>query len=460
MTTTGVVRVTIAAPLRRIDLALPERSPVAEMLPGLLRHAGEKLADEGVLDGGWVLRRADGTAVEGARTLGAQRVRDGEVLHLVPRRVQWPELEYDDLVDAIAGGAGRTGRLWGPRHSRLAGLTTAAVAVLLALVAVLRAGPPWPDPGWAALALAVVLLAAGTALARALGDAGTGAVLAALALPSAFLGGGLVLGDSVPLADFGAPQLLAGCSALLVAAVFGYLGAVDRAALFTTAATVGLLGGLAGCAVSTGVVDATGAASVLAATVFLFSPLFGPLAVRLGRVPMPVLPRTATDLVRDDPQPPRHAVYAAVLRADSLLTGMLAGGALAVVAAEVWLARRGSTSVVVLLVLLCLGFCVRARLYPAIRQRVPVLGAGLAGAGCLAAGPLMADPGRLLGLVVPLLAGAAALAVLVGLVYSRRTPTAFLGRYAELLEVVLVLACVPVVCAVLRLYGLVRGLGG
>jgi type VII secretion integral membrane protein EccD len=460
MTTTGVVRVTIAAPQRRIDLALPERSPVAEMLPGLLRHAGEGLADDGVLDGGWVLRRADGSAVEGARTLGAQRVRDGEVLHLVPRRVQWPELEYDDLVDAIAGGAGRTGRLWGPRHSRLAGLATAAAAVLLALVAVLRAGPPWPGPGLAALAVAVVLLAAGTALARALGDAGTGAVLAALALPSAFLGGALVLGGSVPLPGFGAPQLLAGCSALLVVAVLGYLGVVDRAAVFTTAATVGLLGGLAACAVSTGLVDGTGAAAVLAATVFLFSPLFGPLAVRLGRVPMPVLPRTAADLVRDDPQPPRRAVYAAVLRADSLLTGMVAGGALAAGFAQVLLARRASTSVVVLMVLLSLGFCVRARLYPALRQRVPLLGAGLAGAACLAAGPFMAGPDRLVVVVVPVLMAAAALAVLTGLLYSRRAPSAFLGRYAELLEVLLVLACVPVVCAVLRLYGLVRGLGG
>ena len=48
MTTTGLVKVTIAAPHRRIDMALPERSPVAEIVPGLLRHAGDGLADEGV----------------------------------------------------------------------------------------------------------------------------------------------------------------------------------------------------------------------------------------------------------------------------------------------------------------------------------------------------------------------------------------------------------------------------
>ena len=68
MTTASVVRVTVAAPTRRIDLALPERAPVAEMLPGLLRRAGE--LDE-LPDGGWVLRRADGTPVDGARSLAA-----------------------------------------------------------------------------------------------------------------------------------------------------------------------------------------------------------------------------------------------------------------------------------------------------------------------------------------------------------------------------------------------------
>jgi hypothetical protein len=64
-------------------------------------------------------------------------VRDGEVLHLVPGTVDWPEPDYDDLADAIAQGTGRTGRLWGPRQSRLA---AAAVALSLALLAVLRAG--------------------------------------------------------------------------------------------------------------------------------------------------------------------------------------------------------------------------------------------------------------------------------------------------------------------------------
>ncbi|WP_375336785.1 EsaB/YukD family protein, partial [Amycolatopsis sp. SID8362] len=98
MQTAGLVRLTVATPHRRIDIALPEHAAVAEILPGLLARAGEGLADDGVPGGGWSLRRADGTAFDLDRTLGAHRVRDGEVLHLTPRRTDWPELEYDDLV--------------------------------------------------------------------------------------------------------------------------------------------------------------------------------------------------------------------------------------------------------------------------------------------------------------------------------------------------------------------------
>ncbi|MEV6902954.1 EsaB/YukD family protein, partial [Amycolatopsis sp. NPDC051372] len=125
--TMGLVRVTIDAPARRMDLAMPRRSPVAELLPGLVRRAGAALADEAAHDCGWMPRRPDGTPVTEASTLGAQRVRDGEVLHLVPRGTDRPEPEYDDLTATV--GAARTGRLWASRHTRALGLAGAGPAV-------------------------------------------------------------------------------------------------------------------------------------------------------------------------------------------------------------------------------------------------------------------------------------------------------------------------------------------
>ena len=110
----GLARITVATPRRRLDVALPESAPVAELLPHLLRHAGEGVADEGERHGGWSLRRATGGVLEPARNLAAQGVRDGDTLHLVPRRAEWPELSYDDVVEVIASGSRRTGRSWSP----------------------------------------------------------------------------------------------------------------------------------------------------------------------------------------------------------------------------------------------------------------------------------------------------------------------------------------------------------
>src|SRR4051794_26216887 len=58
----GLARVTISAPNRRVDVALPEHVPLAELLPEVLRHAGEGLADDGEKHGGGGGRRAPGGA--------------------------------------------------------------------------------------------------------------------------------------------------------------------------------------------------------------------------------------------------------------------------------------------------------------------------------------------------------------------------------------------------------------
>jgi type VII secretion integral membrane protein EccD len=459
MNTTGLVRLTVAAPARRIDLALPERAPLAELLPALLGQAGEDLPDAGAAADGWVLRRADGTALEPGRTLAGHQVRDGEVLHLTEANADWPELEYDDVVDAIATGSARTGGAWEHRHTRWTGLAAGVLASLLGLVAALRAGPPWPGPALWAFAAAGVLLAAGTLLARAAGDTGAGAACALAALPMAAAGGATVLAGDRALTALGAPHLLAAGTALLVASIAAVLGVVDRAAWFVGGATAAVLGVAAAWLTTLESLAGYQAAAIVAGLGLAFSPVLAPLSVRLGRLPMPVLPRAAADLVRDDPQPARTAVYAAVLRADGLLTGMVGGVALVAAACQVLLVRHGGTAGAVLVGVLALGFLLRARLHPIARQRAPLLLAGLTGAVCLAAGPLMADPDRYAvtgaGLVL-----AGGLALLLGVRYGARPPGPHLSRYAELLEVLVVLAVVPVACWVLGLYGYVRGLGG
>ncbi|MFK4084093.1 type VII secretion integral membrane protein EccD [Kribbella sp. NPDC020789] len=454
MNITGLVRVTVDAPGRRLDLALPEQASVAEVLPGLLVRAGEQLADEGAADGGWVLRRSDGTELALGRTIGSHRIRDGEILYLVPRRTDWPELEYDDLVDAIAGGSRRLSAAWGSVHTRSAGLAAAGLAICVLGFTVVRDGSPWPDPGGRLLLFALLLAATGVVLARAAGDSGAGVVTGGLSLPASFIGGMLLLGGDGSRPAIGAPQLLAGSAALFLAAAICLVGVVDGAALFVTGAVAGLIGIVSGWIGTAESLTGADVAAICGSALIALSPMFGPLAIRLGRVPMPILPRTTADLVRDDPQPPRAQVYGAVVRADDLLTGMLMATSIAGCLCVVLLSRADSRSAAILIVLITALSLLRSRLYPIVRQRLTWLATGAAGTVALIINGL--NPG----LVVPAGVVLAAGSIVIGLRYSERPASPYLSRAAEILDLLLMLTLIPIVCGVLGLYGVLRGWGG
>ncbi|GAB3855320.1 hypothetical protein GCM10029963_49930 [Micromonospora andamanensis] len=166
---TGLARIAVVAPNRRLDLALPEHLPLVGLLPAVLRQADEEPSD-GTSHGGWILRRSDGSAIDLTRTLAAQNVRDGETLHLVPRRTEWPELAYDDLMEAVADGARRRGVAWSPFATRLTGLIVAGVLLLLGLVVIVTSEQPGWLGGAVALGAAGLLLVCGIVLARAMAD--------------------------------------------------------------------------------------------------------------------------------------------------------------------------------------------------------------------------------------------------------------------------------------------------
>nr|WP_279582674.1 type VII secretion protein EccB [Fodinicola feengrottensis] len=145
----------------------------------------------------------------------------------------------------------------------------------------------------------------------------------------------------------------------------------------------------------------------------IISPVFAPLSIWMARMPLPVLPRTAGDLLNDDPLPPRSSVYASVLRADSLLTGLVWALAATAVIGNVLLVVQGGTAGVVLSGVLSIGFLLRARLYPIVRQRSALLAAGLGCLACSTSWMLVATRAYLLAIDVPILI---LLAVVVGLV--------------------------------------------
>jgi type VII secretion integral membrane protein EccD len=458
----SLARVTVAAPSRRMDVALPETMLVAELLPHLLRHAGDDLADAGDRQGGWVLRRATGAVLEPTRNLATQGIRDGELLHLVPGREDWPELAYDDVVEVIAAGARRAGRSWGQAATRRGGLAVFGAVLGLGLFILALAGPPWPAPGFVALALAAVLAIFGILLSRAFSDARAGAAVAASGLPYAFAGGALLAApEHVGLTGLGATNLLLGSAALLVFSVIGYTGVAAVQRLFMAGLAASVTGLVAAGLCVAGVSPAGSAAVATTAAIGLL-PGYPLIASSLGRLPVPDLPDRPEQILEDRPVPRRTDVFASVARATELLTGMLLAAAVTSAIAIVFLTIVDGTAAGA-----ALSFCgaaamlLRARLFALPQQRIPLLVSGiigLAGLVCWWALETRSGAPRLLVLLVLVVAATAALAA--GLAYSRRSPSPYLGRAADIADVLAIMALIPLACAVLGVFGVIKDLLG
>ncbi len=228
------------------------------------------------------------------------------------------------------------------------------------------------------------------------------------------------------------------------------MGAALR--LFVAGAVVGGAG-LIGAVANVWLSPAGSAALVL--TVLVTGLLAVPLAaVRLGKLPVPV-PTPVLVGTPEPERPDRERVFAAVIRADELLTGALTGVALGALLADVLLVRAG-TAGPVLVAVAAGALLLRARVFLAVRQRLPLL---LAGAGgivlLLAAAPLSS---RVAVPVAGLLILAALVLVLAGATYRRHAPGPYLGRAADILDALCVVSVIPAACAVLGLYSLLAHL--
>ncbi|WP_432832762.1 type VII secretion integral membrane protein EccD [Dactylosporangium sp. CA-092794] len=442
----GLARVIIALAGGRFEMAIPEHPPLHAVLPALLGRITTNRSGDG-----WAVRRTDGSPLDPKRSLGQQQVRDGEVLHLVPPDVEWPEPAYEEriVLDVGARGAG---------PPRTAGSLVAAVVLVSAPVALLPVAS-WPALGAAMLAAAVLLVGAGAVTSR-LGSAGTGTALGVLGLLYGFAGGLLAVGGTRSPLGMGAPHLLVASSVLLVLSVGAYIQFGRRGRAFVGGILAGFTGLVSGL-VALGPLDSAGTAALAATALLVLMPGMPLLSVRMGRVPTPSVPRGADELLAGGDPVPDRVVRDRVLDSHALLTGGLVGIGAALSTAVAALAAAGGTAQLLLAGAASAAMLLRARLFVVLGHRLVVLFAGLVGALATAAGVVHGMPATLrLGLVVPLLVSGAAIVCAAGLTYSRRRPSPQLGRLGDVFDVLLTLALAVVAADVLGLYHQMRGLGG
>ncbi|WP_222854208.1 type VII secretion integral membrane protein EccD [Fodinicola acaciae] len=457
----GLCRVTVVAPKTRIDLALPEDVPLAELVPTLLRYAGEEMAESGWANGGWALSRLGAAPLDTGRSCVQLEIRDGEQLHFTPRSAAPPEAVFDDVVDAIATASNDRGGRWDKQTSRLAGLTAAVVGLVLMAVVITTAGPPQFFGAAIAGFVTIGLIGASAVISRALSDARTGSVLGVMAIPYAFVTGLLALGGSRTLPQLGAPHVLVGFTLMTVVAILVALAVAESVPLFLAIAIASFFGAVGAAFVVLTPASAAGVAAVASAVAMGAAPALPLLSFRLARLPIPTIPTGPEDLKTDTQTVPGAQVLRRSQLADRFFTALLVATALIVGVTEALLVLDGSVYAWSLCAVIAFALLLRARVLRSTSQRLPVLITGLVGLGLLALGA--AAGGNLLirlAVVVTSMLAVVIVILLTGLVLPGRRFSPFWGRALDIIEVLLVVAIVPLVVGVLGLYSYVHGLNG
>lgn len=451
-------RIAVAGPRARADLAVPLGVPLARLMPSLLHHAGEEPGpDGGVRHGGWALRTADGARLDAGRTLGAQGVREGEVLFLGHGAQEAPPPLYDDVVEVLGGDGVRSP--WSSAAVRRTAAAFGAVAVLGAAAAL--AASPGALPGFLGLTAALLGVGLGALLSRAFADAaaGTYATVLATALAAVgavrLLGGGPGGGDAGVFAGIGAAHLLLACAVVAVIGAAGPVLVGGGDGTFASLVAAGVLGAVGAFTATVWDVSAAQAASVAAPLALACTTLWPALALRVAHIPGPQLATSVEELEELPGQIGHAALRVRVDRARRLLSGMLAGSHLTALVGALVLLGAGELWSSVLAGVLGLLVLLRARLFREAAQAGSSLFTGLAvllGAAVLLTVEFAGQRLPLLGVVLPVCLVVALIACAVGLFSGRRALNPRLARTLDTVETTLLLCVVPLVLAVWGVY--------
>ncbi|WP_055589711.1 type VII secretion integral membrane protein EccD [Peterkaempfera griseoplana] len=483
--TTGFCRVTVVAPDSRIDVALPEDVPLADVYPEVLRLSGQT-QHEGAPTGFHLVRR-DGTVLDSGLPLAAQQVRDGDLLSLRPFAESLPPAVYDDVADAIATAVEADRRFWGPELMRTSGLT-GAVLLLTLMGFALWFSDLMHDmhslPGVVAGVTAVVLVAFAGVRARVYADHNAALALGLAALPHALIAGsGIMPVDHPGHLVGGGPgrlQFLVACVTMLVVSVLLVGLLPEKDSVFVGSAFVAGAGTFATfAAVAMEHTSASEIAAVTGAAAVAVIGFLPALSSRFARLPVGFHApgQTAGRERSGDPAADREAleyerIAAQARRGHEVLVGLVGGSAAVVVGACTVLGFSKGMWPEVLALVLGVATMLRARLFRYSAQVFCLVVAGLVGLALLILGLALHTPEFILSvqagpeadirtvwLSAAIAAGAAVL-VAVALVVPRLGVSPFWGRVLDLVDSLVLVSLVPLTLAVLDIYASVRGVTG
>ncbi|MEV3861159.1 type VII secretion integral membrane protein EccD [Streptomyces sp. NPDC050095] len=482
----GFCRVTIVAPDSRIDVALPDDVPVADLYPEILRLSQQSPAEGAPV--GYHLVRRDGTVLDSARSFAAQRILDGELLTLRPFSESLPPAVFDDVSEAVASAVTKDRTLWSGDLTRAAGLV--AGGILPALIAFVAWNSQFTSlqvrhdmhslQGILAGIAGILLITLACVRARIYDDRGSAIALGLGALPNVAVAGSGLL----PLSDgqgIGRLQFLLACGAVLVASVVLTLvspGGDGPFVAFVFASLIGLITTFIAILTHLKPIETAAICAPLSVSALAFLP---GLSMRFARLPIGFEPpnpaRAGYDTSVD---PAEHEavdaerVAAQARRGHELLVGLVGGCALVAVGASIVLGF--STNVWGQLLALATGIAMlmRAHLFRYTAQVGATLAAGLAALVFLGLGLALHPPLDYLSdailkhdstaldirtvWVAAAIGAATALVTAVGLITPRRGVTPFWGRFLEIAETFVLLTLIPLALAVFDVYASARAM--
>jgi type VII secretion integral membrane protein EccD len=445
-------RLTVRAPERTFEIAVPTGVPLTEMLPALVSYAGDDLDEAGLEHDGWVVQRLGAEPLDEDATVAALGLLDGEVLYLRPRREQLPPVHFDDLTDGVSTTLRERPDSWRPEYSRRMMIGGSLLAFGVGLVILLRGGPA-PERAAASAIVAVLALLGAVIFARAVGDVAGGAALGVAAVPYLAAAAALLPAGHVPAGE----RLLVASTAGGAAAALALAGAGVMAPLMLGLILLAVLGAIDGALMMAAGVTLAGAAGVTIGLVVIFGAFVPGIAFRLSGLRLPPLPSDVTELQEEiDPHPGRE-VIARTRVADHYMTALYGASGLASVVALTGLARTPRWPEIALGGVLSGLFLLHGRGLVGGWQRVSVILPGAYGAvACLLAGTWHASP-LTRGIVVCATVMIAA-ALMVGartMPGNRRLP--HWGRAADLAQSFAAVALIPLILQVAGVYHLMRG---